>query len=381
MLFELLFRGADVHLFGYITFRVAMAVLTGFVLAVLSGGPFIAWLRRRNIREQQGKNDLNHVTQDRDHAAKSQTPTMGGAFLVGSMLLSGLLWCRLDNVHVVLGLTLVAGMAAVGFVDDWIKLTVPGKNGLSVASKMLGQFVVGALVVGAMAWSAHASGRFGLLSVHPPLLKGLSISLGEGAVGLALFVVMGWLAVAGTANAINITDGLDGLAAGCTILAAGTLCVFCYVTGRWDWTSYLAIPHVPEAAEMTVLGGALIGATTGFLWFNAPPARVFMGDSGSLPLGAVLGWMALVSKQEIVLLLIAAVPFAELLSSFLQRLWYGRTGRRIFTIAPIHHGLKERGGIFRPSPAGGWPETTVVVRLWIVAALCGLFSLALLKVR
>ncbi|MBL6721449.1 MAG: phospho-N-acetylmuramoyl-pentapeptide-transferase [Planctomycetes bacterium] len=379
MLIELLNSLMGVSLFGYISFRVVMAVMTGFALALVLGGPVIRWLAGQRIGERSDKNDLAQVaTVD---AGKAGTPTMGGSFLIAALLGSALLWCRLDNVHVVLGLILVAGLAAVGFVDDWIKLTDPDRNGLSPTGKIMGQLVIGLFVVGAMAWTAHASDRYSLLAIHPPFAKDWTLELGNSALGVALFVAIGWVVVAGTSNAINITDGMDGLAAGCTILAAAALAVFCYVTGRWDWTGYLGIPHVPEASEMTVLAGALIGATTGFLWFNAPPARVFMGDSGALPLGGLLGWMALVSKQEVPLGLIALVPFAELGSSALQRFSYRTTGRRVFTIAPLHHGLKEHGGVFRRSPSGGIPETTVVVRLWIVAALSGLASLALLKVR
>ena len=184
----------------------------------------------------------------------------------------------------------------------------------------------------------------------------------------------------GSANAVNITDGLDGLAAGCTIISSATLLVFCYITGRADWTAYLILPHVPQAAEMAVLGAALCGACLGFLWYNAYPARVFMGDSGSLPLGGALAWMALVAKQELVLPLIACVFVFDLATSFLQTFWYKRTRRRIFTLAPIHHGLERYGGIFKKHQHG-WHEVQVVVRFWIVAACGATASLALMKLR
>ena len=187
--------------------------------------------------------------------------------------------------------------------------------------------------------------------------------------------------IVGTSNAANITDGMDGLSAGCMIISGLTLSVFCYVTGRFDWTEYLGLPYIPEAAEMTVVGGALCGACMGFLWYNAFPAKVFMGDSGSLPIGGLLAWMALIAKQELVLPLLGFVFFAELGSSALQRLYFQRTGgKRLFTMAPIHHGLQLKGGVFRAS-AAPWHEVTVVVRAWIVAAACALLSLALLKVR
>jgi phospho-N-acetylmuramoyl-pentapeptide-transferase len=185
----------------------------------------------------------------------------------------------------------------------------------------------------------------------------------------------------GTSNACNITDGLDGLAAGCMIISGLTLSIFCYVTGRPDWTMYLGLPHVSAASEMAVVGGALCGACMGFLWYNAHPARVFMGDSGSLPLGGLLAWMALVAKQEMLLPLIGFVFFAELGSSFLQTQWYRRTGgKRLFTCAPVHHGLQLKGGIFRPGEKP-WHEVQIVTRAWIIAAICAMASLSLLKVR
>jgi len=382
MLYILMHEYAGLGLFRYISFRGAMAVLTGFGLALLMGGPAIAWLERHRIREDVSKSDSDALATHSRAAGKMGTPTMGGSFLVAALLCTTLLWCRLDNVHVILGLVLVAGLGAVGFVDDFLKLTVRGSDGLSEKSKLLGQLVVAGLVVGAMAWTAHVSGRYNLLAMHPPFFKGWSIDLGHDVFGMGIFVIVGWLVVAGTANAVNITDGMDGLAAGCTMIAGGALAVFCYVMGRWDWTDYLGLTYVPEAAEMSVMGGALVGSCAGFLWFNAFPARVFMGDSGSLPLGGLLGWMALVSKQELVLPLIALVPFAELGSTALQRVYFRISGgKRIFTIAPLHHAFNLEGGLFRRSPTGAIHEVTVVVRLWLVTALAALTSLALLKVR
>jgi phospho-N-acetylmuramoyl-pentapeptide-transferase len=382
MLYILMHEYAGLGLFRYISFRGAMAVLTGFGLALLMGGPVIAWLESHRIREDVSKSASDALVIHSRAAGKMGTPTMGGSFLVAALLCTTLLWCRLDNVHVILGLVLVAGLGAVGFVDDFLKLTVRGSDGLSEKSKLLGQLVVAGLVVAAMAWTAHVSGRYNLLAMHPPFFKGWSIDLGHDVFGMGIFVIVGWLVVAGTANAVNITDGLDGLAAGCTMIAGGALAVFCYVMGRWDWTDYLGLTYVPEAAEMSVMGGALVGSCAGFLWFNAFPARVFMGDSGSLPLGGLLGWMALVSKQELVLPLIALVPFAELGSTALQRVYFKLSGgKRIFTIAPLHHAFNLKGGLFRPSPTGAIHEVTVVVRLWLVAALAALTSLALLKVR
>ncbi len=373
---------SEIDLFGYISFRVAAAGLTAFALALACGGPAIAWLKRRKALEDTSKTDAPALAEMAEKSGKRNTPTMGGSFLIAALLASVLLWARLDNLHVVLAVLLTAGFAAVGFVDDFKKLTLPGCKGLSPSSKMVGLSVVCLAALLALVFYAHSTGRSTLLALYPPFLKDAVVPLASfGILGVVAFVGFEWLVVVGTSNATNITDGLDGLAAGCTLISGLSLSVFCYVTGRPDWTGYLNLPHVRAASEMAVVGGALCGACMGFLWFNAYPARVFMGDSGSLPLGGLLGWMALVSKQELVLPLIAFVFVAELGSSALQTFWYRRTGgRRLFTCAPVHHGLQLYGGVFQRA-AAPWHEVTVVVRFWIVAAACALASLALLKVR
>lgn len=371
-----------VQLFGYISFRMAMAALTAFALALWTGGPVIAWLKRHKVGEDVTKTDQRELAALSEKMGKKNTPTMGGSFLVGSLLASVLLWCRLDNLHVVLGVLLTAGFAAVGFVDDYKKLTIPKCKGLEPRAKMLGLSVVCLAALAAFAYYAQSSGRWTLLALYPPFLKDVEIPLAAlGLLGIALFIAFEWLVVVGWSNACNITDGMDGLAAGCMIISGLALAIFCYITGRPDWTGYLNLPHVAAASEMAVVGGALCGACLGFLWFNAFPAKVFMGDSGSLPLGGLLAWMALVAKQELVLPLIGIVFFLELASSFLQTRWFKWSGgKRLFTCAPIHHGLQLKGGIFTPA-AVPWHEVTVVTRAWIIAALGALASLALLKVR
>jgi len=367
------------QLFGYITFRTAMAGLTAFAVALALGGPVIAWLRRHRVGEDVTKTDSIDLAKLAQRMGKKDTPTMGGSFLVVSLFAGVLLWCRLDNLHVVLALFLTAGLAAVGFADDFKKLTDPRSKGLSERSKLIGQTAVTLFVVGALVWYARASDRFSLLTIYPPFFKEAAISLATGLLPL-VFMGFAWVVVVGTSNAANITDGLDGLAAGCMIISGLALSVMCYVTGRPDWTAYLALPYVPAASEMAGVGGALCGACMGFLWFNAFPAKVFMGDSGSLPIGGLLAWMALIAKQGLVLPLLGFVFFAEAGSSFLQRYYFKASGgKRLFTMAPIHHGLQVKGGIFRPGVP--WHETTVVVRAWIVAAACAMASLALMKVR
>ena len=368
------------QLFGYVTFRVAMAGLTAFLFALWWGNSVIRWLKSHRVLEDVEKTDLQPILKP-GQVSKRGTPTMGGSFLVASLLASVLLWCRLDNANVLLGLVLTAGIASVGFVDDYLKLTVKNSHGLARGAKMAGLGLVALFVVGAFAYYARTNGRETLLHLYPPFFKHLSIPLGASLIGVLVFVAFEWVVVVGWANAANITDGMDGLATGCMIISGLTLAIFCYVSGRWDWTSYLSIPYVPAASEMAVMGGALVGSCLGFLWYNAFPAKVFMGDSGSLPIGALLAWMALVAKQELVLPLIGAVFFVELGSSWLQTFWYKRSGgQRIFTCAPVHHGLERHGGIFHAG-AAPWHEVTVVVRAWIVAAACAMLGLALLKVR
>ena len=372
----------DVDLFRYITFRVAAAGLTAFLLALWWGRPTIAWLKRHRVGEDVSKTDSYDLARMTESMGKQDTPTMGGSFLVGSLLVSVLLWGRLTNLHVVLGVLLTAGFAAVGFVDDYKKLTIKGSKGLSASAKMLGLSTVCLAVLCAFAFYARDTGRGTLLSLHPPFLKDVSIPLAAwGLGGVAIFLAFEWFVVVGFANAANITDGLDGLTAGCMLIAGLALSVFCYITGRSDWTGYHNLPHIAAASEMAVVGGALCGACMGFLWYNAFPAKVFMGDSGALPLGGLLAWMAVVSKQELVLPLIGFVFVAETASSWLQKVWYRRTGgQRLFTCAPIHHGLQLYGGVFTKS-GEKWHEATIVIRFWIIAAACAMTSLALLKVR
>lgn len=382
MLYAIFYETLGVRLLGYISVRAFGAALTAFLLALFMGPYAIRWLRSHSVREDVSKTDSEALAKMAEEAGKNTTPTMGGFFLIAAMLISMLLWARLNVIHVILGIFLVGGLGAVGFVDDYKKLTIPGCKGLSARAKMLGLSVITFSVLLTLVWYAKTTGRWAVLDLFPPFFKDLQIPLSQwGVVGILLFLGFQWFVVVGSANAVNITDGMDGLAAGCMIISGGALIIFCYVTGRPDWTAYLNLPHISQASEMAVMGGAMCGACMGFLWFNAYPAQVFMGDSGSLALGGAMAWMALVSKQELVLPLIAMVFVLDLMTSFLQRFYYRRSGgKRMFTLAPIHHGLERYGGVFKRQ-AAGWHEVQVVVRFWILAACGAMASLALLKVR
>ena len=372
----------NVRLFGYITFRAAACGMTAFLLAVWWGKFTIRWLKANKVTEDVSKSDLVPLAPKPGQVDKRDTPTMGGSFLVAALIASVLLWGRLDNIHVILAVILTAGMAAVGFVDDYKKLTIPHSKGMSAKSKMVGLSVIVIAALAALVYYSQSAGRDTLLNLYPPFFNKAVIPLGAwGFAGAGLFIVFQWFVVVGTANAANITDGLDGLAAGCMIISGLALAVFCYVSGRFDWTGYLNLPHVPAASEMAVVAAGLCGACLGFLWYNAFPAKVFMGDSGSLPIGGLLAWLGLVSKQELVLPLIGCVFFMDLGSSWLQTFYYRRSGgKRIFTCAPIHHGLERHGGIFSAG-AAPWHEVTVTIRFWIIAAVGAMSALALMKVR
>jgi phospho-N-acetylmuramoyl-pentapeptide-transferase len=357
------------RLFGYISFRAAGAAVTAFLLAIVFGPRVIAWLRNLGIGERI--DGTGSQTLETLHAHKRGTPTMGGLFIVAAIVLSGALWLRFDgpNRYSLPGLVLVAGFAGVGLWDDWVKLHNPKKRGIGKREKQ-GALTILALLVGLwLLGPAALQGELGGPHLYVPFAKDFAIDL-SGWYGVP-FLVLGVLVLTGSANAVNLTDGLDGLAAGCIATAAIAYAAITYAVGRVDWSQYLLVPHVAGAGEMTVLMAALLGGALGFLWFNAAPALVFMGDVGSLGLGGALGYAALVSRTELVLLVVGGVFVAEALSVVLQVASFKLRGKRIFRCAPLHHHFQ----------FGGMPETRVVVRTWVVSALLALCSLALFKVR
>jgi len=351
--------GGVFNLFRYITFRAGAAFFTALIFGFLFGMPLINLLRNRQKNGQPIRVDgpEGHVE------TKAGTPTMGGALILGAILVSTLLWARLDNpfVWIVLGVTLTFGL--IGFADDIRKIR-SGDNyaGLSGRMRLLLETLI-ALVAVYLAASVHPEDLSFQLAL--PVFKDTLINLGWFFLPFAAFVVVG------AANAVNLTDGLDGLAIMPVMIAAGTLGIIAYAVGRVDFTEYLDVHYVPGTGELLVFAAGLIGGGLGFLWYNAPPAAVFMGDTGSLALGGALGAIAVAMKHEIVLGIVGGLFVVEALSVIIQVLYFKRTGKRVFLMAPIHHHFEKRG----------WAEPQIVIRFWIISLVLALIGLATLKLR
>ena len=360
MLYWLTLLGDDggfFNLFQYITVRAGGAFLTALVFGFAFGPRLI-----RVLRVRQGKGQPIRADGPQSHFAKAGTPTMGGLLIIAALVTSTLLWARLDNalVWIVLGVTL--GFAMIGFADDYAKVTKQTVDGTSGRLRLVAGFLIAA-GAGVAAGGVHPDGLSQQLAL--PLVRDAMINLGWFYVPFAMVVIVG------AANAVNLTDGLDGLAIMPVMIAAGTFGVIAYAVGRTDFSEYLGVHFVPGAGEILVFSAGLIGGGLGFLWYNAPPAAVFMGDTGSLALGGALGAIAVVTKHEIVLAIVGGVFVVEALSVIIQVVWYKRTGRRVFLMAPIHHHFEKRG----------WAEPQIVIRFWIISLILAMVGLATLKVR
>jgi phospho-N-acetylmuramoyl-pentapeptide-transferase len=342
--------------FHYLTLRGILGVLTALTISFLVGPRMIHRLTRYKI----GQTVRNDGPQS--HMAKNGTPTMGGTLILVAVGVSTLLWADLANRYVWLVLLVTLAFGAIGLVDDYKKLVLKNPRGLAARYKYLWQSVVGILAAFYLYAVAATPADTALLI---PYLKEASVQLGPCFIALTYFVIVG------SSNAVNLTDGLDGLAAMPTVLVAGALAVFVYAAGNVDFATYLKIPYVAGLGEVMVFCAALVGAGLGFLWFNAYPAQVFMGDVGALALGAAIGVVAVASRQEIVLFIMGGVFVAETLSVMLQVASFRLTGRRIFRMAPLHHHFELKG----------WPEPRVIVRFWIITVILVLVGLASLKIR
>ena len=344
------------NVFSYLTLRAILSTLTALLIAILIGPKMIRYLQRMQIGQT--------VRDDgpQSHLSKSGTPTMGGLLILAAIVVSGLLWADLTNRYVLVTLTVVVAYGIIGFVDDYRKVIRKDSKGLIARWKYFWQSVVALGVAFYLYSSATISAETSLLV---PFFKEVFPQLG------AFFVIITYFAIVGTSNAVNLTDGLDGLAIVPTILVAGAFAIFAYVTGNANFAEYLNIPHIPLTSELVIVCTAMVGAGLGFLWFNAYPAQVFMGDVGSLALGGTLGVLAVLVRQELVLIIMGGVFVMETLSVILQVGSYKLRGQRIFRMAPIHHHYELKG----------WPEPRVIVRFWIISIILVLVGLATLKLR
>ncbi len=345
------------NLFRYITFRTGGAMATSLLICFIFGPAIIRWLKKKQGEGQPIRDDGPE-----SHFKKKGTPTMGGLMILISVVASTVLWMDLSNLYTWAVLFVTVGFGLVGFFDDYRKLINRSSNGVSGKVRLLIQIVISALAVFAV---THAASSGVSSSLAIPFIKDYMLPLGLLFVPFAAFVIVG------ASNAVNLTDGLDGLATVPVIIAALCFIIISYLAGNVVFSNYLQIHYVQGAGELAVFCGALVGACLGFLWFNAPPAQVFMGDTGSLALGSALGTVSVIVKHELVLAIIGGLFVVETLSVIIQVVSFKLTGKRVFRMAPIHHHFEKLG----------WSESTVVIRFWIIACILGLIGLSTLKLR
>jgi len=341
------------NLIRYQSFRAGAALMTALVIGLIIGPRFINMLRVR-----QGKGQPIREDGPQTHLAKRGTPTMGGLMILISLVTSMLLWMDLSNPFVWACLAVTVGFGVIGFLDDYDKVTKRSHKGVPGRVRLAMEFVVAGIAAYIIVSQISTN-------LYVPFFSNRYIPLGP------LYYVFAAVVIVGAGNAVNLTDGLDGLATMPVIIAAGAFAIIAYLAGRFDYAHYLGIPHVPRAGELAILCAGIMGAGLAFLWFNAPPAAVFMGDTGSLALGGALGAIAVSAHHEIVLAIVGGLFVLEAVSVIIQVAVYKRTGKRVFRMAPIHHHFEQLG----------WKESTVVIRFWIVSIILALIGLATLKLR
>jgi phospho-N-acetylmuramoyl-pentapeptide-transferase len=359
------------RVFTFPSFQVVASILLSFLLCIIVGPSVIEWLRRQKIgdRPEFDQADLNKLME-----GKKGTPTMGGILIISSIAITTLLLGNLKNFYVEMALVCLVWLGAVGATDDWLKLTAArrggSRQGLTSLEKLMFQIGLGVIL-------AYFTFNYGINTPEThtlffPFLKGAQLQLGRGA-----FILVATIVMTGSSNAVNLTDGLDGLAAGCMAICSFTFCILALIIGTLTWSSQLLLPFTPGADQMAAIAAAMMGACLGFLWFNCNPARVFMGDTGSLALGGLIGYVAIVIRQEVVLFLVGGIFVVEALSVMLQVSYFKYTrkrygeGRRILLMAPLHHHFQRKG----------WTETQVVVRFWLIGAMLAAMALATVKLR
>jgi phospho-N-acetylmuramoyl-pentapeptide-transferase len=346
------------NLFRYITFRSGGAVITALLISFIFGSRIISWLKSKQGEGQPIRDDgpQSHLIR------KKGTPTMGGVLILLALSVSTLLWADLRNPYVwlVLGMTVCFGL--IGFFDDYRKLTQRSHRGVPGRLKLAIEIVLAAAACVALAFL-----------MPPPLTNALAVPFFKNTLFILgwLFVLFGVLVITGASNSVNLTDGLDGLAIGPAMIAAASFAIISYLVGNAVYANYLQLHHVPRADELMVFCGAMVGASLGFLWFNAPPASVFMGDTGSLSIGAALGTISVITKHELVLAIIGGLFVIEAVSVILQVVGFKMTGRRVFRMAPLHHHFEQKG----------WEESKIVIRFWIIALILAIAGLSTLKLR
>ncbi len=354
------------NVFRYVTFRSATAFVTALVVCYVAYPRFILWLRQRKMEQIIRKDGPSEHVE-----SKVGTPTMGGLVMLAGIALSALLWGRVDEPRLWMVLVVTLGYGAIGFYDDWKKISEQKSDGLAGRWKLVWQTTIGLVVLGGAYEMGWMDAR-----LHLPFFKNAVLDFAElwpgapDALGW-LYVLFGVFVLVAFSNAVNLTDGLDGLAIGPTITSAGTLAVLAYVAGHSEFSAYLNVPFVPGAGELVIFSLAIVGAGLGFLWFNCYPAQIFMGDVGSLALGGALGAMAVITKHEFLLALVGGIFVMENVSVVLQVFWYKRTKKRLFLMAPIHHHFEK----------SGWSEPKIIVRFWIISVLLAVVALSTLKLR
>jgi phospho-N-acetylmuramoyl-pentapeptide-transferase len=345
------------NVFKYLTFRTGLSVMTSLTIVFLIGGPLIKLFSKHKITgpiRQDGP--LDHIIK------KSGTPTMGGLIILIGMVSSTLLWADLNNIFIWTLVFVALGFGLIGFVDDLLKIKLKNSRGLNSKLKFLSQLVVSLISISILIkFSNHEY----LYNLYFPFFKNLILNMGLFFIPFGLFVIIG------SSNAVNLTDGLDGLATVPVMLVALSFTLICYVVGNTIFSEYLKLQYIPNVGELSIFCGSIVGSCLGFLWYNAPPAKIFMGDTGSLSLGGSLAAVAIITKHEIVLAIIGGLFVLETVSVILQVISFKLTGKRIFKMAPIHHHFEKKG----------WAESTIVIRFWIIAIILALIGLATLKLR
>ena len=361
MLYNFLLNFVDhfsfLNVFKYITFRTGLSVFTSLFIVLIIGSPFIKYFSTKKI--------LNPIRNDgpSDHIVKKiGTPTMGGVIILCGLLTSVILWGDLKNIYLIFCLYIALTFGALGAYDDHIKIKFNNSSGISSKFKLLIQIILSLIGISALTYFSDYSE---ISNLYFPFLKNLIINLGWFFIPFGVFVIVG------SSNAVNLTDGLDGLATVPVMLVAACFAFISYVTGNIVFSDYLQIPYIEGTGEISIFCGAVIGSCLGFLWFNAPPAKIFMGDTGSLSLGGSLGAVGIITKHEIVLAITGGLFVLEAVSVMVQVISFKMTGKRVFKMAPIHHHFEKKG----------WPESTVVIRFWIISIILAMIGLATLKLR